>query len=58
MRKLRFSILLIMVALFMLLPMIRPTQQVKAFFQEYTTSVYAIPCKCGLLTAMDALVRS
>ena len=48
MRKLRVSILLTIIALLMLLPMIKPTQKVKASFQEYTISVYAIPCRCPI----------
>jgi hypothetical protein len=46
MRKLRVSILLTIVALLMLLPMMKPTQQVKGFSEESTTEVYDIPCKC------------
>lgn len=47
MRKLRVSIPLTVVALFILLPMIKPTRQVKAAFQEYTISVYADRCGVG-----------
>jgi len=47
MRKLRVSILLTVIALLMLLPMMKPTQQVKAFLQEYTISVYADHCAFG-----------
>ena len=47
MRKLRVSILLTIVALFMFAAMMKPTQQVKASFQEYTISVYADRCAFG-----------
>jgi hypothetical protein len=40
MKKLRVSILLIVVALLMLLPLIRPGQHVKAGFYETTYTVY------------------
>ncbi|HEX5735974.1 MAG TPA: hypothetical protein VF131_24315 [Blastocatellia bacterium] len=47
MRKLRVSILLIIVALFMAVAMMKPTQQVKAGFYEYTIYVYADHCPFG-----------
>jgi hypothetical protein len=47
MRKLRVSILLTIVALFMLAAIIKPTQPVKASFREYTIAVYAGQCSIG-----------
>jgi len=46
MRKLRVLLLSIIVSLFLLAPMIGPTQQVKAgFYEEYYTVIYT--CICG-----------
>lgn len=47
MRKLRVSILLIIVGLFMLVPMISPTQKVKAIDIPRIYSVYADYCDFG-----------
>jgi hypothetical protein len=44
MRKLRALILLTIVALLMLVPLIRPTQQVKAGIIPYTYDVYTTEC--------------
>jgi hypothetical protein len=45
MRKLRVLLLSIIVSLFLLAPMIRPTQQVKAgFYEEHYTVIYTCTC--------------
>jgi hypothetical protein len=47
MRKARLFILLTLITLFLLAPIIKPTQQVKAGFYPYTIYVYADVCGAG-----------